>query len=227
MSLFDTTPPEPPRASDAKRPLAERVRRLLAACSEPIAAFSAQGELIHASPTAQMRLGGATSLAALGAEGRAADARVAGRASGASAAGPLTIERIDVEAATILIAVFSSLRQAGQSATAAERGAPLRFVWQMDAEHRFTVGSDEFVALTGPATAAALGAISTPAAFASSQRVFSMSKPTTCQPAAARFFAIAPPMMPRPMIPTACPLVAAALMMSPRAHASWRARGAQ
>jgi signal transduction histidine kinase len=37
------------------------------------------------------------------------------------------------------------------------RRAPLRFVWQMDAEHRFTVGSDEFAALMGPATAAALG----------------------------------------------------------------------
>jgi signal transduction histidine kinase len=35
--------------------------------------------------------------------------------------------------------------------------APLRFVWRMDAEHHFTVGSDEFAALTGPTTAAALG----------------------------------------------------------------------
>ena len=37
------------------------------------------------------------------------------------------------------------------------RRAPLRFVWQMDAEQRFTVGSEEFVGLTGCATAAALG----------------------------------------------------------------------
>src|SRR3979490_848137 len=37
------------------------------------------------------------------------------------------------------------------------RRAPLRFVWQMDAEHRFTVGSEEFAALMGQATAAALG----------------------------------------------------------------------
>ena len=33
----------------------------------------------------------------------------------------------------------------------------MRFVWQMDTEQRFTVGSHEFVALTGWATAAALG----------------------------------------------------------------------
>jgi signal transduction histidine kinase/PAS domain-containing protein len=142
-------------------PLTERVRRLLAQCSEPIAAFSSEGKLIHASPSAQMRLGGATSLAALGAEGRAAEARQAGHATGASAAGPLTIERIDVEAATILVAIFTAPEQTGQSALAvpapAVRRAPLRFVWQMDAEHRFTVGSDEFAALMGHATAAALG----------------------------------------------------------------------
>jgi signal transduction histidine kinase/PAS domain-containing protein len=150
-------------------PLTERIRRLLAHCSEPIAAFSSEGKLIHASPGAQMRLGGATSLAALGAEVRAADARPAGHATGASAAGPLTIERIDVEAATILVAIFTAPQPTGQSALAAvvetvpavtapaARRAPLRFVWQMDVEHRFTVGSDEFAALMGKATAAALG----------------------------------------------------------------------
>jgi signal transduction histidine kinase len=37
------------------------------------------------------------------------------------------------------------------------RRGPMRFVWQMDAEQRFTVGSAEFVALMGSATAAALG----------------------------------------------------------------------
>jgi signal transduction histidine kinase len=148
-------------------PLTERVRRLLAQCSEPIAAFSSEGKLIHASPSAQIRLGGATSLAALGAEGRDADARQAGHATGASAAGPLTIERIDVEAATILVAIFTAPLAAAVETVpavtapavppAAARRAPLRFVWQMDAEHRFTVGSDEFAALMGHATAAALG----------------------------------------------------------------------
>jgi signal transduction histidine kinase len=34
---------------------------------------------------------------------------------------------------------------------------PLRFVWQMDAEGRFTVGSEDFAALVGPLTAAVLG----------------------------------------------------------------------
>ncbi len=40
---------------------------------------------------------------------------------------------------------------------AAARRQPLRFVWQMDVDHRFTVDSEEFRALIGPNTAAALG----------------------------------------------------------------------
>jgi signal transduction histidine kinase/PAS domain-containing protein len=38
-----------------------------------------------------------------------------------------------------------------------ERRHPLRFVWQMDADGRFVVGSDEFIALVGPRTMAAFG----------------------------------------------------------------------
>src|SRR6185295_17811634 len=44
-----------------------------------------------------------------------------------------------------------------ESSASAERRHPLRFVWQMDEDDRFTVVSDEFIALTGPRTAAALG----------------------------------------------------------------------
>ena len=43
------------------------------------------------------------------------------------------------------------------SIAAPERRQPLRFVWQMDNDGRFTLGSDEFKALIGPQTAAALG----------------------------------------------------------------------
>jgi signal transduction histidine kinase len=159
-------------------PLPERLRRLLAQCSQPIAAFSSEGELIHASPAAQLRLGGATSLAALGADALGADAlgaephadtRQPGPGTRESAAGLLTIERVEAEAATVLLAIFGAPRPPEVSAAhepsptdrgtaaAAGRRAPLRFVWQMDAELRFTVGSDAFVALMGPATAAALG----------------------------------------------------------------------
>ena len=43
------------------------------------------------------------------------------------------------------------------AAPAATRRYPLRFVWQIDAAGRFTIGSDEFITLIGPQTAAALG----------------------------------------------------------------------
>ncbi len=39
----------------------------------------------------------------------------------------------------------------------AERRHPLRFVWHMDADGRFGVGSDEFIELVGPHTIAAFG----------------------------------------------------------------------
>ena len=38
-----------------------------------------------------------------------------------------------------------------------DRRHPLRFVWQMDADGRFIVGSDEFIELVGPRTMAAFG----------------------------------------------------------------------
>src|SRR5262249_17327244 len=41
--------------------------------------------------------------------------------------------------------------------TPTERRRPLRFVWQMDADSRFTLDSDPFLSLIGPRTAAALG----------------------------------------------------------------------
>src|SRR6478752_6036524 len=56
------------------------------------------------------------------------------------------------------------------------------------------------------ATCAAFPAISTPVSLASAQRSASMSKPITLQPLTTRLRAIAPPMMPNPMIPTACPV---------------------
>ena len=40
---------------------------------------------------------------------------------------------------------------------AADRRHPLRFVWQMDANGRFTLGSDEFTEVIGPRVAVALG----------------------------------------------------------------------
>lgn len=132
-------------------PLAERVARLFAGSEAAIAAFAADGELLHATPAAAARLGGAKSLADLGAEDGAA-------------------ERIALGAATVLI-LRSPPEQAEsppqpdplpaseerESTLPSEtRKHPLRFVWQIDADGRFTLG-DEFADAMGARTAALIG----------------------------------------------------------------------
>jgi signal transduction histidine kinase len=63
--------------------------------------------------------------------------------------------------ATVTVPQPQPLPPAPQTASPAEpiveRRHPLRFVWQMDADGRFVVGSDEFIALVGPKTTAAFG----------------------------------------------------------------------
>ena len=101
-------------------------------------------------------------------------ALTAGSATGASPYGNVTIERFGTDTSAVLIADFDTQPSAGSVADpvaangasaashrrdepAAERRHPLRFVWQMDTEGRFVVGSDEFMELMGPRTTAAFG----------------------------------------------------------------------
>ena len=160
-------------------PLSERVQRLLAGVAGSIAIFAADGALVHATSAARAELGGANSLAALGIDAIATKvletgtARVARCGEGGAEA---TFQRLgsDTEHALALtltspppsyVAAPSSPPpppaappQDPRAETAvAERRHPLRFVWQMDAEGRFILGSDEFVALVGPRTMAAFG----------------------------------------------------------------------
>jgi PAS domain S-box-containing protein len=194
-------------------PLAERTARLFAGCQAPVAAFAADGTLLYATPAAAARLGDdVTSIEGLGAEPLVAQARAAGRASGESAFGPVTVERIGSGTATVLIVLFAdeplvtSPRLRGEvhrrppaaildeknadalhrlwrsasgegdppNAQPAEspphpdplpasgerepaRRHPLRFVWQVAPDGRFTVGSDEFARAMGPRTVALVG----------------------------------------------------------------------
>jgi PAS domain S-box-containing protein len=122
-------------------PLGERVARLLAGASEPIAAFAVDGTLMAATESAHAHLDGASSLAALGA---------------------LALDRIGSDAATVLIASFGAPHVTSRESVAAptaprERRYPLRFVWKMDEDGRFTLDSDEFIALIGPRAAAGIG----------------------------------------------------------------------
>jgi PAS domain S-box-containing protein len=242
--------------------LAEQIRRLYDGSGLAVAAFAPDGALIHATPPAGARLGGAVTLATLGAAQLGADAVARGRAGGEIALGHVTVERLGADATTALVATLppeavaapaealvppmaaepspipeqlprevvapptvpaaptvpeappvvpdspdpavdqsavpsaseplatpdvqaevppsttaeppSSMTHEAPPNTAAEapsdqapathvdvpvaeRRHPLRFVWQMDGNGRFTLGSDEFTEVIGPRIAIALG----------------------------------------------------------------------
>jgi PAS domain S-box-containing protein len=150
-------------------PFDERLLRLMAGCEEPAALFSPDGKLLHATPHAHARLHDAGTLAQLGADALAARALAAGHAQ----SGAFTIDRLGADKTTVLLVRFSSVA-AEPTVTAAppaelekpfqvgparipEAQQPLRFLWQTDAETRFTLLSGEFSEALGPRTATALG----------------------------------------------------------------------
>src|ERR1700761_7799122 len=184
----------------------ERLCRLFGDGAEPIAAFAADGTLVHANAAAQTFLGGATRLSALGIETLAAEALRTGSAKATAPWGgrsaEVTVTRLGEESSPLLVvtaphqASAAPATETGQKTSAAatpetisttngetiattgieaaaatdatiaaeplaepiaERRHPLRFVWHMDADGRFGVGSDEFIELAGPRTAAAFG----------------------------------------------------------------------
>jgi len=228
-------------ASEAAGPaltLGERVRRLCADGNDAIAAFSADGTLVHANAAASTRLAGATTLSALSLAGFAAPetGSVQTNADIGGATTSVTVERLGKDNGRVLLltlapqpgrpaetppaqsviettaapphivepAFSAAIAQAVAAAPAIEPAAepisvspsaaeepaaaptptpaieapiaeetaaapavrhdtpfierrhPLRFVWHMDADERFVVGSDEFITLVGPRTMAAV-----------------------------------------------------------------------
>ena len=167
--------------------LDERVRRLFADDASALAVFAPEGALIHATEAARNLLGTTATLQTLGIEPLAARALEAGRASGHIRLGSgdieLTMIRLGEGLSRVLVLIYPSSTRDHLAATsaaiaaatlrvtpsqpassaaaphdeAADRRHPLRFVWQMDAEGRFVVGSDEFIELIGPRTTAAFG----------------------------------------------------------------------
>jgi signal transduction histidine kinase len=166
--------------------LRERVHRLFAGCESALAVFALDGALLFATEGGQSRLGEMPTSSALGIAELAAQALTSGRASGATRYGAITIERLGTDSSAVLAVTFGAEGQADEqdlepqaagitpthwptselSAAAApdsspqenaERRHPLRFVWQMDAEGHFVIGSDEFTELVGPRTTAAFG----------------------------------------------------------------------
>jgi signal transduction histidine kinase len=162
--------------------LRERVHRLFAGRGSALAVFALDGALLFATQEGQARLGETPTSSALGIAELAAQALTTGRASGVTRYGAITIERLGVDSSAVLAVTFGpepperelDLRGADtgmphwlspelpaaaipESHEGDERRHPLRFVWQMDAEGHFVIGSDEFTELVGPRTTAAFG----------------------------------------------------------------------
>lgn len=198
----------------------ERLRRLFSGLTGALAVFDASGKLLYSTDAALPRLGGVTTLSALGLDDLGAEALQTGRASGSArggdpaaqlailrlgrddsrallltlppgdaalARGPAETEQpaaaatSDAPKATALTAEAPLLsanpsptvidappvlaaaemppdeQPASDVAPVAERRHPLRFVWHMDADNRFAIGSDEFAELVGPRATAACG----------------------------------------------------------------------
>src|SRR5664279_1762622 len=154
--------------------LTDRAQRLLTDLERPAAVFTADGELIEAMPAARERFGDKRDLIALGAEPLAREASLNGRAHGDIAAWPATMLRLGAGATVTLLVAFAAPEKAASTDAAAAvaqaaspaphpaapearpRRFPLRFVWQMDAANRFTLGMEDFAKMLGPKTAAVL-----------------------------------------------------------------------
>jgi len=157
--------------------LPERARRLLTDFEQSAAIFSADGELIEAAATARERFSNLRDLTTLGAENLAREAGHNGQAEGQTPCGSITMIRLGAGATVTLLALFDaelSRSHAGARASDAARTIAAstallrdaaqirprrvasRFVWQMDAATRFTLGIEDLARLLGPKTGAVL-----------------------------------------------------------------------
>lgn len=156
--------------------LPERAHRVLTDFTEPAAIFTADGELIESLPDARERMGGKRDLIALGAERLAREASLNGRADGEIAEGKITLRKLGAGATVALLMIFTGPARKAPILSVPEpasvtspptvpnpaavelqaRRLPFRFVWQMDAATRFTLGTEDFARLIGPNTASVL-----------------------------------------------------------------------
>lgn len=164
-------------------PLAARIEFLLAGSDEAMAAFAPDGGLVAATPSGRAIIGPADALSTIGAGSLAIAALAEGAATGDTRLGRATLVRVGHDTSTALIAFFSAVPSKVQDLDAGDnleasptdavpaaepgplhierpppdRRVPLRFVWQMDQNGRFTLGSDEFIEAIGSRTAVVLG----------------------------------------------------------------------
>jgi PAS domain S-box-containing protein len=152
--------------------LPDRAHRLFADFSTPAAIFTADGELIDAPPSAQTLFGDRRDLITLDAERLAREASHNGAAEDEISAGQISMLKLGAGSTFTLLAVFAKAKEASavdsEATTMVPKASdstssetyrprlPLRFVWQTDAEGRFSLATREFPELLGPKTSAVL-----------------------------------------------------------------------
>jgi len=153
--------------------LPDRATRLLRDFRPAAAIFTGDGEIIATQPAAIERMGNQRDLVALGAEKFAREANLNGMAEGEIQAGHITMIKLGAGSTFALLVVFTKTADPARSGARTNAVAdipkisdpvkpelqsrPFRFVWQTDAETRFTLASQEFVDLLGSKSAAVLG----------------------------------------------------------------------
>jgi PAS domain S-box-containing protein len=153
--------------------LPDRATRLLRDFGPAAAIFTGDGEIIAAQPAAIGRMGNQRDLVALGAEKLAREASLNDIAEGEIQAGHITMIKLGAGSTFALLVVFAEPADSVPSGARTNAIAdapkisnpvelqlqprPFRFVWQTDAETRFTLTSQEFVDLLGSKSAAVLG----------------------------------------------------------------------
>jgi len=153
--------------------LPDRATRLLRDFRPAAAIFTGDGEIIATQPAAIERMGNQRDLVALGAEKFAREANLNGMAEGEIQAGHITMIKLGAGSTFALLVVFTKTADPARSGARTNAVAdipkisdpvkpelqsrPFRFVWQTDAETRFTLASQEFVDLLGSKSAGVLG----------------------------------------------------------------------
>ena len=139
IELFDRTPGVLVEVLEPAGPpltLAERARRLLQSCKAAVGVFAPNGDLLFATASAQRFLDGCN-LAGIGAQDLGHEAMLLGHASGHTAHGPVSVDRLGHSSATVLVATFvappasqadkvPSISMSGQSTITSEPTVPSR-----------------------------------------------------------------------------------------------------
>jgi PAS domain S-box-containing protein len=135
--------------------LPERARRLIEGRDVAMAAFGPDGALLHATAEAAQQLKGDERLSDV--QDRAEIWSVGENAETVTLALFPDQGNSAEDSAVDLAPIADAMASMQRAPAAAARRHPLRFIWQSDADNRFTIATGEFLEIAGPRTVNLLG----------------------------------------------------------------------